>query len=390
MRIEIDEVRLHFVEIPLKTPFQTSFGTETAKSCWLVEVVAEGLSGWGETVASVEPLYSEETHASVYYAIKNHLLPRLAGVDVGQPGDAARAMADVRGNRMAKAGLELAIWDWAARAANRPLAHMLGGDADKREIPVGVSIGIQPSPGELVRVAASYLEEGYRRLKIKIKPGQDRRYLEAVRDAFGPSAAVMADANSAYRLADTEALRALDDLDLMMLEQPLAEDDYVDHRHLRGAIRTPICLDESIRSADDARRAIELGAVDIINIKVGRLGGHTEARAVHDRARAAGLPVWCGGMLETGIGRAHNLHVSTLPGFVLPGDTSASDRYFADDVIDPPFHLNANGTLTVPAGPGIGVVPDPRRLARYRQYGEVLDMANIGKGGRPHAGGTAF
>lgn len=389
--MKIEEVQLNFVEMPLKTPFQTSFGTDSRKSAWVVQVKADGVVGWAESVADVEPLYSEETHASIYYALKNHLLPRLSATEILDPEAVDAILAPVRGNRMAKAAIEMAIWDWFARKEGVPLWKRLRGDPNRMRIPVGVSIGIQPSAKQLIEVAEGYLSEGYRRLKVKIKPGTDRERLEALRRAVGEAVPIMADANSAYRLSDTEHLATFDALHLMMLEQPLAEDDMIDHAKLAQSIKTPICLDEAIRSDEDARKAIEIGACSIINIKVGRVGGLTVARRLHDVAEARGVPVWCGGMLEMGIGRAHNLHLSTLPNFRMPGDTSASDRYFAEDLIEPPFRLNNDGTLSVPEGPGIGVVPDPGRLARYSTYIEVWSSKTLGEGGGlPHGSPVRF
>ncbi|MCY0878999.1 MAG: o-succinylbenzoate synthase [Firmicutes bacterium] len=368
--MRIEAVKLDFVQLPLKTPFETSFGIERVKATWLVTVMAEGLAGYAESVADQEPLYSEETHASVYFALKNSVLPRLANREIRQPEDVDAWLQPIRGNRMAKAAIEMAIWDWFARRDGMPLWRLLGGDPERLRIPVGVSIGIQPSLERLVEVAEAYWRQGYRRLKVKIKPGVDVKPIQQLRRALGPDVPLMADANSAYTLNDMERLKALDEWNLMMIEQPLADDDIVDHHLLAREIKTPVCLDESIRSSEDARKALELGACAIINIKVGRVGGHAMARRVHDVAQIRGAPVWCGGMLETGIGRAHNLHLSTLPNFRLPGDTSASDRYFDEDLIDPPFSLNDDGTLTVPSGAGIGVVPDGKRVARYRTHHE--------------------
>ncbi len=390
--MQIEQVVLDFIEMPLKSPFETSFGVDTNKTCWVLSLSSGGVTGYAETVADVEPLYSEETHASVYYAIKNHILPRLAGTPLEYPHAVHDLLLPIRGNRMAKAAVEMAVWDWWGRATHQPLWKLLGGDADKREIPVGVSIGIQSDPEALIAIAEEYLRQGYRRLKVKIKPGNDLLPLRALRQALGPEVPMMADANSAYRLdRDVGRLRQLDELGLMMIEQPLDEDDYVDHAVLARALKTPVCLDESIRSADDARRAIGLKAAGVINIKVGRVGGLTAAKAVHDIAREAKIPVWCGGMLETGIGRAFNLHLTTLPNFSLPGDTSASDRYFEQDLIAKPFRLNANGTLTVPQGDGIGVVPDPQRLQQVTTYHEEWNLLHhVSKGGIPDVAGLGF
>ncbi len=363
-RITLDQVRL-----PLKTPFETSYGTESERRFYLVGVHADGIVGYAETVATDEPLYSEETNQTVHHLIVDLLAPRLFAAPIARPEDVGRRLRPFRGNRMAKAALEMAVWDWFARRAGKPLHQLLGGS--RTDIPVGVSIGIQPTTADLVALARDFWAQGYRRLKIKIRPGMDIAPLAAVREAL-PDAPVMADANSAYTLDQIPRLKELDQLDLMMVEQPLAEDDLIDHAKLQRAIRTPICLDESIRTREDARKAIEVGACRVINIKLGRVGGFDEARGIHDIAAAHGIPVWCGGMLESGIGRASNLQLTTLANFVLPGDTSASARYFAEDLIDPPFRLTDRGTLVVPAGPGIGVAPEADRLRRYRTGHEEL------------------
>jgi len=384
----IERIQLDFVELPLKDPFQTSVSISTTKQAWLLTVVADGLKGYAESVADPDPHWNEETHATVYFALKNHLLPLLWGVPLNRPEDVARILSPIRGNFMAKATIEMAIWDWFARAAQIPLWALLGGDPTKRTIPVGVSIGIQPTIDDLRRSADDFLHAGYRRLKVKIKPGIDIEPLTALRRHVGSDVLIMADANSAYRLQDTARLQALDGLDLMMLEQPLAHDDMIDHATLAHDLKTPICLDEVVRTADDARKALQIGACRIINIKVGRVGGHTTAREIHDIAQHEAIPVWCGGMQETGIGRAHNLHMSTLANFQLPGDTSASDRYFHEDLIDPPFKLNHDGTLTVPEGPGIGVIPDPDRLVRYSTYHQ--EWTNSNSVTVPHGSPTSF
>lgn len=384
--MHLDQVVLQFIALPLKSPFETSFGLERDKRAWLVTVRGEGVEGYAESVASDAPLYSEETSASVYYCIRDHIVPRLGG-DIGRPEEIWERLAPLRGNRMAKASVEMAIWDWFARARRVPLHRLLGGREEARRIPVGVSIGIQPSAQDLVRVAADYWSQGYRRLKIKIRPGWDVEPLRAVREALGPDVPMMADANSAYTLDDLAALQAFDPLRLMMIEQPLGYDDYIDHAVLARSIETPICLDESVHSPADARKAMDLGACQVINLKVGRVGGYTASLGIHQLALARQIPLWCGGMLETGIGRAHNLHLTTLAGFTLPGDTSASDRYFAEDIIDHPFALNPDGTLTVPAGDGIGVKVDPKRLRAVSAYEEVLPVDRQDNGSRSSSKG---
>lgn len=380
--MRLEQVVLQFVSLPLKSPFETSFGLERDKRTWLVTVRGEGIEGYAESVASDAPLYSEETSASVYYAIRDHIVPRLTG-DIPHPEAVWEKLSGLRGNRMAKAAVEMAIWDWFARAQGVPLFQLLGGQEAVHRIPVGVSIGIQPSTNELVKVAQDYWSQGYRRLKIKIRPGWDLEPLTAVRDALGPEVPMMADANSAYTLDDISTLQALDPLHLMMIEQPLGYDDYVDHAVLARHIATPICLDEAVHSPADARKAFEMGSCQIINLKVGRVGGYQQALGINRFALDHQLPLWCGGMLETGVGRAHNLHLTTLAGFTLPGDTSASDRYFDEDIIATPFVLNPDGTLTVPTGPGIGVDVNAKRLQSVCTYEEVLAVAQGPKGGFP-------
>lgn len=389
--MKIERVDLDFVEIPLKTPFQTSYGGQAKKTTFIITVYSEGLLGYSESVAEVHPLYTEETHASLYFCLKNDLWPRLIEKPLSSPHEVYERFKPVRGNRMAKAAIEMAIWDWWARRLHQPLYQLLGGDVARRKIPVGVSIGILPTIQDLLRASESYLSEGYRRLKIKIKPGWDLEPLTALRKAVGENVLIMADANSAYGLDDAPHLQLLDPLHLLMIEQPLAPNDFLDHRELAKKISTPICLDEAIVSENDARWAAELGACSFINLKTGRVGGYTEALKIHDVTFERGVPIWCGGMLETGIGRAHNLHLSTLPNFQWPGDTSASDRYFAKDLIDPPFRLNGDGTLTVPEGPGIGVQPDAARLRQYTTYHETWRLQDVFVGGGlPHGTPTSF
>lgn len=370
--MRLEQVRLQFISLPLKAAFETSFGREKTKRAWVVTVRGEGVDGYGESVASDWPLYSEETHASVYYAIRDAIVPRLPE-EISHPRQVFPLLHDLRGNRMAKAAVEMAIWDWFAKSLSRPLFEILGGQKTDR-IPVGVSIGIQPDTQQLCEVSDRFWQQGYRRLKIKIRPGWDIGPMTALREYFGASVPMMADANSAYSLEQVDHLRRLDPLQLMMIEQPLAYDDVVDHGQLAQQLSTPICLDESLHSAEDARKALALGALGIINLKAGRVGGYGPSLAIEEFARRHQIPLWCGGMLETGIGRAHNLHLTTLAGFTLPGDTSASDRYFDRDIITEPFVLNQDGTLSVPKGPGIGVELDPKRLRDVLTYEEVFKV----------------
>jgi o-succinylbenzoate synthase len=346
-RVELREIRLRLVHF-----FETSFGRTVERRIMLVRVEdSDGAEGWGECTAGEGPFYSEEWVDSAWEVTRLFLAPSILGRDVESAAAVSTLMRRVRGNRMAKAAIETACRDLEAKRANVPLWRRLGGV--QAEIACGVSIGIQDSHAELIEKIERELADGYQRIKIKIKPGWDRDAVEAVRARF-PEIRLMVDANSAYTLADAALLRALDEYDLMMIEQPLAYDDREDHAKLQKQIRTPVCLDESIRSADDARKAIELGACRVVNLKLGRVGGHTEAARVESVCRSAGVPVWCGGMLESGIGRAHNIAMATLAGFTLPGDVSASSRYWAEDIIEPPVTVTRAGTIKAPDAPGIG------------------------------------
>jgi O-succinylbenzoate synthase len=351
--VRIDRIQLRRLPLSLREPFEISSGVRQHREIVLVTVEAGGETGWGEMVAAEDPSYSPETTETAWHVLRDFLAPAAAGALISEPVDILAPASWVRGNRMARAGLEMAAWDLVARLQGRSLAEVAGGG--RRPVPVGVSIGLQKSDDALLGKVEEYRESGYRRIKMKIKPGRDVEMLRLVRDRF-PDLAIMADANSAYTLADVGRLREMDDLDLMMIEQPLGHEDMLDHARLQERIRTPICLDESIRSVDDVRLALHLGACRIVNIKPGRVGGLTEARAIHDLCRENGVDVWCGGMLESGVGRAHNVALATLPGFTLPGDISASSRYWARDIVEPEFVMQ-DGTMTLPEGPGIGVVP---------------------------------
>lgn len=356
--MKIDLVELYRVAMPLVTPFRTSFGTESERDVLLVRVEGSEVEGWGECVAMNEPLYSYEYVEGAHAVIRDHLLPRLAGVGDITAEALGPALAAVKGHPMAKAALEMAILDAELTARGEPLAAHLGGVRDR--VASGVSVGIAPSIGELLDTVGGYIEQGYARVKLKIEPGWDVAPVEAVRERFGGDLLLQVDANTAYTLADARHLGELDRFDLLLIEQPLPEDDIAGHAALAGQIRTPICLDESITSAASAVDAIDRGACAIVNIKAGRVGGYLEARRVHDVCAARGVPVWCGGMLETGLGRAANLALASLPGFTLPGDISASERYWRRD-LTPPFVLE-QGQIRVPAGPGLGVRPDPAML----------------------------
>jgi O-succinylbenzoate synthase len=359
--MKLEQVTLREIRMPMLFRFQTSFGETTERRIILVEVTGEGASGWGEVTATEGPFYNEEDTETAWHILSDFAIPKLLERPVANAAQAASRWEAIRGHHMATGGLEAALWDWEARLAKRPLGSLLGGTL--REIPCGVSIGIQRSPDELIERISAEIAAGYQRIKIKIKPGWDVEVLDRVRERF-PRLPLMADANSAYSLADLPKLRQLDRFYLMMIEQPLGHDDIVDHAKLQQALQTPVCLDESIRTLRHAEQAIEMGACRIVNIKLGRVGGFRNAKQIHDCCQAAKIPVWCGGMLESGIGRAHNVALSTLPNFVLPGDVAASKRYWKQDVITPEVDVTARGTIMVPEGPGIGYAPDVERIER--------------------------
>jgi O-succinylbenzoate synthase len=348
----ISSIELREIRLPLIHFFETSFGRTTERRIILVRVTdADGLEGWGECTAGEGPFYSEEWTETAWPTLNEFLAPMIVGRQVENAAEISGLMRKVRGHRMAKAAIETACWDLESKRAGVPLWKHLGGVHE--EIPCGVSIGIQDSPEALLEKIETELAAGYQRIKIKIKPGWDLTVVRKVREHY-PEILLMGDANSAYTLNDVELFQALDDFNLMMIEQPLAHDDIFDHAELQKQIKTPVCLDESIHSAEDARHAIEIGACRIINVKLGRVGGHTEAKRVEAVCRERGIPVWCGGMLEAGIGRAHNIAMATLAGFTLPGDVSASSRYWEEDIIEPPVRVSERGTITAPDTPGIG------------------------------------
>lgn len=357
--MHLERITLFHIQMPLAQPFETSFGVEHERECIVVRAEAESAVGWGECVAGSGPWYSSETVVTAWHILSHFLIPSLLGQSLAGPEEVFDRCARVRGNQMAKAGLEMALWDLAAAHRGLPLANLLGGTRDR--VPVGVSVGIQASPELLVERVREFVAQGYARVKIKIKPGWDVEISRLLRREF-PDLPLQVDANSAYSLEDTSRFEAIDDLGLLLIEQPLDHDDIYDHAALQRRLRTPICLDESIISVDHARAALELGSCRTINIKPGRVGGHTASKRIHDLCHARGVPVWHGGMLETGIGRAHNVALASLPGFSLAGDISASNRYYAVDLVDPPFALNPDSTLSVPTGPGIGVSVDVERL----------------------------
>lgn len=359
MRLRGAELRT--LRIPLRSAFRTSFGSESVREVLLVRLVFEEVEGWGECVADRQPLYSSEYVAGAVEVMRTFLLPRLVSIPTLSAEGVAEALAAVSGHRMSKAALEMAVLDAQLRACDESLGSYLG--ATRSSIPAGVSVGIQDSLEELVETVAGYVEQGYVRIKLKIEPGWDVIAVRAVREAFGGDLPLQVDANAAYSLADAATLARLDEFDLIMIEQPLGNEDLRQHAELAKVLSTPICLDESIVSAASAADAIALGAARIINIKPGRVGGYLEARRIHDLAQAHGVAVWCGGMLETGLGRRANIALAALPGFTLPGDTSASDRYYERDLTDPV--ILEGGHVRVPTGPGIGAVPDEDALREF-------------------------
>jgi O-succinylbenzoate synthase len=358
--MKIESIELRRISLPLVSPFRTSFGTATERETTLVRVVTANAEGWAECAAEPDPLYSSEFLDGCDLVIRDHLIPRLQALGDRLTAErVATALAPVKGHPMSKAVLETAILDAELKETGVSFGQYLGAVHEK--VPAGVSVGIMDSTDELVDAVAGYLAEGYLRIKLKIEPGWDIAPVRAVRERFGDDILLQVDANTAYTLADARHLARLDPFDLLMIEQPMAEDDMLGHARLARLIQTPICLDESIESARDAAAAITLGACSVINVKPARVGGYLEARRIHDVAAAHGVPVWCGGMLETGIGRAANVALAGLPNFVLPGDTSASNRYYTQD-LTAPFILES-GHLRVPTGPGIGVAILPDVLA---------------------------
>lgn len=354
--MHIRNITIRELRMKLLAPFETSVDRVDVRRFLLVEVNADGVSGWGECVAGDVPHYSPETVETAWHILRDHLWPLVRGRELGSAGEVWEMLAQVRGHNMAKASLEAAIWDAEARQKGIPLWKLLGGT--REEIASGVSVGLKDSLDDLVTAVKKELAAGYQRIKIKIKPGKDFQLVERLRQEF-PRIKLMVDANSAYTLKDLPLLQQLEGFYLMMIEQPLGWDDVYGHIELQKKLQTPICLDECIHSEEQALAAVELGACKIINIKLGRVGGYTVAKRIHDLCEKNGVPVWCGGMLESGIGRAHNIALSTLSNFTLPGDVTASKRYWAEDIIDPEVTVSPQGTIRVPGGPGIGF--EPRR-----------------------------
>lgn len=357
--MKIERIEIRKIHLPYVSPFETSGWREIGRYPIIVRVDADGVTGWGETAVGTHPFYSEECTNGCWVIMRDYLLPMLLETELSGPEDVPAAYAKVRGNRMAKSGVEFAVWDLFGRMRGESLASMLGGTRAK--VDVGVSVGIQPSIDELVKVVGDYIDDGYQRIKLKIKPGWDIEPTRAIRQNW-PDIKLQVDANSIYHPEDAAHLAKLDEFDLLLIEQPLDHDNIFDHAKIKPHINSPLCLDESIVSPDHCRWAIEMDACDIVNIKPARIGGFVDSIKIHDMCQAAGWPVWHGGMLESGIGRAGNVALASLPNFSLPGDISANDRYYARDIVINPFTLNADSTLTVPITPGNGVIVDEEFL----------------------------
>jgi O-succinylbenzoate synthase len=367
--MRVQKVTLREIRMPLAMRFETSFGETTERRIMLVEAHADGVSGWGECVAAETPYYSPETIETAWHITRDFLWPEIRGKEFGAAREIWGLLAHTRGHNMAKGGIESAIWDAEAKQKGQPLWKLIGGT--REEIGSGVSIGIQPTIEDLLANVEKELAAGYQRIKIKVKPGMELKQVEALRKRW-PQIRLMVDANSAYRLEDAPLLKQLDPFGLMMIEQPLGWDDIFSHAKLQKQLQTPICLDECIHDYCHAVAAIETGACKIINMKLGRVGGHTAARRIRDLCQKNGIPVWCGGMLESGIGRAQNIALSTLENFTLPGDVAASKRYWAEDIIEPEVVVTPKGTIKVPSGPGIGYEPKLERIEKLTVRREVL------------------
>ena len=373
MNLQLERIELREIELPLKWPFETSFGRTTRRRILIVRAFdKDGASGYGECVAAENPFFNHETTDTAWLITAKYVAPLLAAARIESASQVCQALSVIRENRMAKAGVEAAIWDLEAKIAQAPLWQHIKGT--REEITCGVSIGLQSSIEALLDKVSREVESGYQRIKIKIKPAKDVQLVEAIRKQF-PAITLSVDANSAYQIErDTPLLKQLDDYNLLMIEQPLAPGDLVDHSKLQRELRTPICLDESIVCLTNARHAHELKACRIINIKLGRVGGYSEAKAIQSFAQEHDMPVWCGGMLEAGIGRAHNIALSTLPGFTLPGDVSASERYWEEDIIEPPVTVSQEGTIKAPTAHGIGYEVNEARIEALTVRRETVHL----------------
>jgi O-succinylbenzoate synthase len=356
--LKIERIELRIVKLPMIRSFATSSSQKDSQTHIVIKAYADGLVGWGEAASPADPFYCEETFETCWHILERFLVPAVLGREWSTIAEFKSPYQKVKRNNFAKAGIEMAAWDLLAQAEGKPLHALLGGT--RSEILSGVSLGIEPDIQRTFDQIDQYVGEGYRRVKLKIAPGNDVSLISQVRDRY-PDLPLMADANSAYRLSDIPVLKELDQFGLTMIEQPLAHDDIVDHARLQAELETPICLDESIITAEDARKALDLGSGRVINIKVSRVGGLSEAIKVHDVARERGVPVWAGGMHEMGIGRAANVALCTLPGFSFPGDVSGSDKYYAEDIVDPPIRAT-NGAIAAPTSPGLGWTPNESRI----------------------------
>jgi O-succinylbenzoate synthase len=371
--MQLEKLELREIELPLRHPFETSFGRTTRRRIMILRVFDKsGAFGYGECTASEDPFFNHETIDTAWLIITRFVAGMIASAKVTSADQVNDALSRIRGNRMAKGGVETAVWDLEARMAGTPLWQHIGGE--REEIASGVSIGIQETIDKLLEKVTTEVESGYQRIKIKIKPGRDVELVRAIRAKY-PSILLSVDANSAYTLDDMEIFRELDEHNLLMMEQPLTAGDLVDHARLQREIKTPVCLDESITTVMDARHALELGSCRIINIKLGRVGGHAEARIIQKYALDRGIPVWCGGMLESGVGRAHNIAMSTHAGFTLPGDVSASARYWEEDIIEPPVTVSQRGTIKAPIAPGIGYEVNEKRIESLLVRREEVNLA---------------
>ena len=367
--INIDTIELRELRIPLVSPFETSGWREEEKNCIIVEMRSQHLAGFGECAVSEGPWYGPETVTSAWQVMQDYLVPATLGKTFFSPCSLVESLGFARGNNMAKAGFEMAFYDLAAKRDGVSLNSFLGGIKNKVES--GVSVGIQNNSRKLVDVVSDYMQQGYRRIKIKIKPGKDIEQVSALKDHF-PEIMLMADANGAYQTSDIKALFDLDRFNLLMIEQPLEWDDLFEHANLQRALKTPICLDESVCSSNDLKTALALGSCKVLNLKPARVGGLSMTKTMHEICQAHRLPMWCGGLLETGIGRAHNLAIASLPGFTLPNDISASNRYFKEDLVNPEFKLNRDSTITIPTGPGLGVEVVRERLLKFSTRTELI------------------
>jgi O-succinylbenzoate synthase len=359
--MKIEKIELRQTKMELVSPFETSLGVELFEEHIIVRIDGNGVTGWGEVVVEPSPSYSYETLQTAWHILGDFIIPSILGKEFQSIADALEPYKWIRGHRMAKAGIEAALSDAFAKSKGISLSKFLGGT--RKQIPIGVSVGLQSSPTELVKVVTGYLKDGYKRIKIKIAPGRDIELVKAIRKEY-PEIQLQVDANSAYTLDDSEMLEALDNYDLQLIEQPLGYDDIYDHSLLQRKLKTPICLDESIYTVSDTRAAIELGSCKIINIKPGRVGGYTESIKIHDYCASKNIPVWHGGMDESGIGRAGNVALASLPNFTLPGDISASKRYYKVDIVEPEFVINRDGMMDVPTRPGIGVEVNMKMLEK--------------------------